>query len=568
MRQILHLHEIRRTISRHLALLFAVLLPLFAHAAGPITYDERVQGDLPTYRNPPSLSAQFILGVGTNTFTGSMATSCCGGDFDTISFAVPASAKLTGVYITYETSPLATGSYLDMTYGMEFSYGTMPYFAYAGTPYAPALVSYPANEGCCYPLAFVQEPLFSSALLLGPGNYTLDFVNVSNPSVGKVFSYTIALVVSDATIPPSFSLSPTTLNFGTVQTNATSTAQTIALTSTGGLLTISSLVMSGTNPGDFLITGNTCTTVLSAGQGCSFGVAFSPIAANARNASLQILSNAPTQTVVLQGVGGPSTSSMKADTKCVKSFLSQVFDNKTICDIIHTLRDRFNVNRDDASNDLLYAWLQNDGNKSAALALIGNETLGKMVQAYLTGDTPWDSKIYRSQVAAIYNGGNTLISLTTKLKIILDILGRENPVVSFIDRVAPIFEIVQVAVDAYINVNSVLQAQNAKFILADYIKNRCGTENRVHCTGNDAVTLTLAQDIVRIDDLPLVQQLLCKAFSSATCNPIPESDIVTYLNSLELSYQAFRLVGYTDDSPLIRQELGKKLVSVIKNPAQ
>lgn len=368
--------------------------------------------------------------------------------------------------------------------------------------------------------------------------------------------------------PPNFSLSPTTLNFGTIQTNATSTAQTVALTSTGGPLTISSLVMSGANPGDFLITGNTCTTVVNAGGGCSFGVAFSPIAANTRSASLQVLSNAPTQAVVLQGVGGPlSASSTKVDTRCIKSFWSEHFDNHTICDVIRTLRDRFQVTRADASNDELYAWLENDANKSAALALIENEKLGDMVQRYLAG-APWDSKIYRSQVSAIYNGSTTLISLITKLKTLLDVLGRENPVVTFVGRIGPIIEIVQTAVDAYIEVNKVLQAGNAKFLLADYITERCGTESRVHCTGNDAETLTSAQRVVTVDNLPLVQQLLCKAFSPATCNPIPEADITRYLNSLELSYQAFRLVGYSEDSPLIRQELGKKLVSVIKTPAQ
>ena len=203
MEEALHRHFAPRralhVVEIFLRLLIAALVlasPLVGAASGPVTYDEAVQGDLPTYRNPPSLSPQFVLGVGVNTFTGSMATTAFGGDFDTISFAVPSGAKLTSVFITYRTSPVSTGSFDDMHYGMEFSYGTMPYFAYAGSQYAPSLVSYPSGEGCCGPGSATLKPLFSSALPLGPGNYTLDFSSLSYPKAGGLFSYTITFVVS------------------------------------------------------------------------------------------------------------------------------------------------------------------------------------------------------------------------------------------------------------------------------------------------------------------------------------------------------------------------------------
>jgi sugar lactone lactonase YvrE len=114
-----------------------------------------------------------------------------------------------------------------------------------------------------------------------------------------------------AAAAPAASLSPSTLNFGGVQIDATSPPLVEVVTNTGGgSLNISGVTIAQT--GDtvyFLSTGaNQCTnaTSLSAGQSCNVYVTFKPAVNNqTSNATLQIADNAPPspQTASLTGVG-------------------------------------------------------------------------------------------------------------------------------------------------------------------------------------------------------------------------------------------------------------------------
>jgi hypothetical protein len=103
-------------------------------------------------------------------------------------------------------------------------------------------------------------------------------------------------------------LSPTSLNFGSQQIGSTSTAQSVTLTNSGNLaLSITSLGLTGTNPGDFAQT-NTCptgATTLAAGASCAITVTFTPIAAGSRVASISIVDNAAgsPQNLALAGSG-------------------------------------------------------------------------------------------------------------------------------------------------------------------------------------------------------------------------------------------------------------------------
>lgn len=105
----------------------------------------------------------------------------------------------------------------------------------------------------------------------------------------------------------SATLSPSSLNFGTVAVGSTSGTQTATLKNTGsGTLTISSggVTIGGANPSAFGGT-TTCGTSLSAGSTCTVSISFTPSAAGSFSATLSIADNATgsPQTVALTGTG-------------------------------------------------------------------------------------------------------------------------------------------------------------------------------------------------------------------------------------------------------------------------
>ena len=107
---------------------------------------------------------------------------------------------------------------------------------------------------------------------------------------------------------PAVSVSPTSLAFGSQTVGTTSAAQTITLSNTGNAaLTISSIALSGANPGDFGQT-NTCGSSVAAGANCTISVSFKPPATGTLTASVTLTDNAPsgTQSVSLSGTGASS----------------------------------------------------------------------------------------------------------------------------------------------------------------------------------------------------------------------------------------------------------------------
>jgi hypothetical protein len=107
---------------------------------------------------------------------------------------------------------------------------------------------------------------------------------------------------------PEVGLTPNSVVFGSENVGVTTSAQTVTLKNTGnGTLTITSIGLAGTNPGDFAQT-NTCptgSTTLAAGASCTITVTFTPTATGSRNASLSIVDNATgsPQSVLLAGTG-------------------------------------------------------------------------------------------------------------------------------------------------------------------------------------------------------------------------------------------------------------------------
>jgi hypothetical protein len=100
-------------------------------------------------------------------------------------------------------------------------------------------------------------------------------------------------------------VSPTSLSFYYQVIEATSAARTVTLTGTGSTsLSISSIAVTGSDPGDFAQT-NTCPATVTLGTKCTISVKFTPTALGARTATLVITDNAANspQTVTLSGSG-------------------------------------------------------------------------------------------------------------------------------------------------------------------------------------------------------------------------------------------------------------------------
>jgi hypothetical protein len=71
-------------------------------------------------------------------------------------------------------------------------------------------------------------------------------------------------------------------------------------------VTFSGFSIGGTNPGDYLITNNTCGASVAGGASCSVSVAFKPTVTGTRKATLKVADNGggSPQTASLTGIGG------------------------------------------------------------------------------------------------------------------------------------------------------------------------------------------------------------------------------------------------------------------------
>ncbi len=102
---------------------------------------------------------------------------------------------------------------------------------------------------------------------------------------------------------PAASISPTSVNYGTVLAGTSSSPTTVTLTSNGTSdLTVSSVSVSGANAGEFVLSSDNCTgTTLPAGNTCTFQVTFSPTSAGSKSATVTAVTNAGNKTVSLSG---------------------------------------------------------------------------------------------------------------------------------------------------------------------------------------------------------------------------------------------------------------------------
>jgi Ca2+-binding RTX toxin-like protein len=111
------------------------------------------------------------------------------------------------------------------------------------------------------------------------------------------------------TIGAAAQVGPASLAFGSVTSGTTSASQPVTVTNTGSApLLVGVVSLTGANPTQFTVTGNTCTIVAPAGF-CTINVAFAPTAVGAAAATLSIAHNAAgsPSLVTLTGTGLAST---------------------------------------------------------------------------------------------------------------------------------------------------------------------------------------------------------------------------------------------------------------------
>ena len=119
---------------------------------------------------------------------------------------------------------------------------------------------------------------------------------------------TLGLTGVGVALAPSVCFSSSPVDFGSVGVGSTGSVQSVIITNCGtAALVISSLTLTGANPGDFIITSSTCVSVVT-GATCLVSMQFAPTAGGARSANLAIMNNISGSPQLLSLVGNGSLS--------------------------------------------------------------------------------------------------------------------------------------------------------------------------------------------------------------------------------------------------------------------
>jgi hypothetical protein len=133
------------------------------------------------------------------------------------------------------------------------------------------------------------------------GSQTVTATDTVNSAVTVVSTITVG---SGGSGP--LTVSPSSLAFPNTKAGSASAGKFVTVTNSNtSAVSISSVGFTGTNPGDFAISSNTCGSSVAAGATCKIKVAFAPTALGARSAALTLTdsaSNSP-QSVSLTGTG-------------------------------------------------------------------------------------------------------------------------------------------------------------------------------------------------------------------------------------------------------------------------
>jgi hypothetical protein len=170
--------------------------------------------------------------------------------------------------------------------------------------------------GSCSTATLAPGASCTVKVTFAPGAVGLRASTLSMTATAALAAQSVALSGFGLAYGPAVSVVPTTYDFGVSDIGAavSSTALTIANTGVSNVI-FTSYAVSGTNAGDFTITGNTCASahpnVLPPGiaSSCALTVTFKPSASGIRHATLSLTDNAAGggQTIALTGMGQASS---------------------------------------------------------------------------------------------------------------------------------------------------------------------------------------------------------------------------------------------------------------------
>jgi hypothetical protein len=132
----------------------------------------------------------------------------------------------------------------------------------------------------------------------GDGMPDIAVLNDDDFAIATLISF--VTVMQNSTLPVS--VSPLNMVFKAQAVGTSKTATVVVTNDQTTALTINSVTVGGTDPGDFGAT-SACKSSLKAGWDCIITVKFTPAATGARSATLSIKDSAGTQTVQLNGTG-------------------------------------------------------------------------------------------------------------------------------------------------------------------------------------------------------------------------------------------------------------------------
>ncbi len=219
--------------------------------------------------------------------------------------AVTLTDTVTGAYVTPNTNTLSFGS---QAVGATSAAMTVT-FTNNGYGASGEADSYTSSSG-----AF-QVTIPSACYSIAVGSSCTASVTFT-PAAATNYSGTITFAESYGNIviavtgvgtspTASVSLAPNPVTFAAQQAGSTSAAQTVTLSNSGGAaLSISGVTISGTNASSFTQTNN-CGSTVNAGSSCAISITFSPSAAGAYTATVNVADNATgsPQSVTLNGTG-------------------------------------------------------------------------------------------------------------------------------------------------------------------------------------------------------------------------------------------------------------------------
>ena len=149
------------------------------------------------------------------------------------------------------------------------------------------------------------------------GSPTASF-SVADNATGSPQLVTLKGTATSVTVPPTATLSPTSLTFASTAVGSTTAAQLVTLknTSTTTAMTISSITYAGTNATSFVKSATTCGSSLAVGKTCTISTEFKPTVAGALTATLAVADNATgtPQKVTLKGTGTAPKTTLSAAT--------------------------------------------------------------------------------------------------------------------------------------------------------------------------------------------------------------------------------------------------------------